>query len=121
MQVAEPLDYLSVGTDSFGAAVGTDGQSNRDLWAAVLLQAILDYRHCSRPLEVSINRISYGTQRNDITLQANKRNAALWFSERERRGVQPEVGSFLWVCDVLGLDADVVRAKVKANISKKGK
>jgi hypothetical protein len=114
MQVAEPLDYLSVGIDSSGFAGRTDGQNNRNLWAAVLLQAIEDYRRKPTVLEISVNKIQFRATRNDTEQQAGKRDAALWFAERERPGVQPEVGSFLWICDELGLDADVVRAQVRA-------
>ncbi len=86
---------------------GEDGAF--ELWEAVLLQAIEDF-HCKpgRGFETLTDGINVRWRTNSTEIHRNKRSAAAWFtSSRE------DTGSFLWICDLLGLNADRVRAKVK--------
>ena len=86
---------------------GEDGAF--ELWEAVLLQAIEDF-HCEQvgSFETVMNGINLRWRANSIESHRNKRNAAAWFGSSCE-----DAGSFLWICDLFGLDADLVRAKVK--------
>jgi len=65
-------------------------QRYKNLWAAVLRQAIKDAKH-------SLN--------NSLT------SPGLWFCSKSRA-----VGSFLWICGVLNLDPNSVRPAAKFEI-----
>jgi hypothetical protein len=89
------------------AMEGEDGSF--ELWEAVLLQAIEDF-HCKqgRGFETIRDGINLRWRTNNTEIHRNRRYAAAWFgSSRE------DVGSFLWICELLGLNADLVRTKVK--------
>ena len=60
----------------------------KDLWAAVLDRAIEDLRS-----------------------DKEHHSAMYWIGNRKNTGV----GSFLWVCDTLGFDADKTRDKILYN------
>jgi hypothetical protein len=79
-----------------------------ELWGAVLLQAIEDFHRKGPSLEVVMNGIKVRWRTNNTEMRRDKRNAAAWFGSSCE-----DVGSFLWICDLFGLDADLVRAKVK--------
>jgi hypothetical protein len=79
-----------------------------ELWEAVLLQAIEDFHPKGRSLEIVMNGIKVQWRTNSAETRRNKRNAAAWFGSSCE-----DAGSFLWICDVLGLNADLVRAKVR--------
>lgn len=79
-----------------------------ELWEAVLLQAIEDFHPKGRNLEIVMSGIKVRWRTNSAETRRNKRNAAAWFGSSCE-----DVGSFLWICDLFGLDADLVRAKVK--------
>jgi hypothetical protein len=79
-----------------------------ELWEAVLLQAIEDFHPKGRGLEIVMNGIKVQWRKNSAETRLNKRNAAAWFGSSCE-----DAGSFLWICDLFGLDADLVRAKVK--------
>lgn len=66
------------------------------LWAAVLQQAVAD----------AGGRKPKGNTRNDRRVVMD--SARYWFA-RKGRGV----GSFLWVCEALGLDPDALRPKIR--------
>jgi len=80
-----------------------------ELWGAVLLQAIEDF-HCKqgRDFETVMNGIKVRWRTNSAEMRRNKRSAAAWFGSSCE-----DAGSFLWICDLFGLNADLVRAKVK--------
>jgi hypothetical protein len=80
-----------------------------ELWEAVLLQAIEDFHHPGRGIEIVMSGIKVQWRTNSAETRRNKRNAAAWFASSCE-----EPGSFLWTCDLFGLDADLVRAKVKS-------
>jgi hypothetical protein len=79
-----------------------------ELWGAVLLQAIEDFHRKGRTSEIVMNGIKVRWRTNNTERRRNKRSAAAWFGSSCE-----DVGSFLWICDLFGLDADLVRAKVK--------
>jgi hypothetical protein len=81
-----------------------------DLWGAVLLQAIEDLHRKGPSSEIVMNGINVRWRTNSAEMRRNKRNAAAWFGSSCE-----DAGSFLWICDLFGLDADLVRAKVKNN------
>jgi hypothetical protein len=85
---------------------GNDGAF--ELWGAVLLQAIEDFHLKGRNSEIVMNGIKVRWRTNSAEMRRNKRSAAAWFGSSCE-----DVGSFLWICDLFGLDADLVRAKVK--------
>ena len=65
-------------------------QKYRNLWAAVLKQAIKDSRQCSKD---SFN------------------NPRLWFISESQ-----EVGSFLWICAVLNIDPELIGSHCKVEM-----
>lgn len=74
----------------------TSFEACRSLWGAVLRQAVQDL-----------------LAESDDALRVNLRRI---YSERARRWFRAEergVGGFLWVCEVLGLDPDYIRDKVR--------
>ena len=79
-----------------------------ELWEAVLLQAIEDFHPKGRDFEIVMNGIKVQWRKNSAETRRNKRNAAAWFGSSCE-----DAGSFLWICELFGLDADLVRAKVK--------
>ncbi|MGA2939742.1 MAG: hypothetical protein ABSF52_21950 [Syntrophobacteraceae bacterium] len=79
-----------------------------ELWGAVLLQAIEDFHLKGRSSEIVMSGIKVRWRTNSTEMRRNKRSAATWFGSSCE-----DVGSFLWICDLFGLDADLVRAKVK--------
>ena len=80
-----------------------------ELWGAVLLQAIEDFhRKQGQGFETVMNGIKVRWRTNSAESRRNKRNAAAWVGSSCE-----DVGSFLWICDLFGLNADLVRAKVK--------
>ncbi|MFZ0931920.1 MAG: hypothetical protein WAN11_25200 [Syntrophobacteraceae bacterium] len=80
-----------------------------ELWGAVLLQAIEDF-HCEpgRGFGTVMDGIDLRWRTISTEIHRNKRNAAAWFGSSCE-----DVGSFLWICELLGLNADLVRAKVR--------
>lgn len=62
-----------------------------ELWAAVLLQAVKDFHHAGESSQA----------------YWNKRNAMVWIESPSE-----DFGSFLWICDLLSLDAGLVRARI---------
>lgn len=84
-----------------------DSRKECRLWAAVLLQAIDDYRYKPKIFTAVINKVKVQAQKNDTYKRALKRGVGIWF-----RSDDADVGSFVWICELLGLDADVVRDKV---------
>jgi len=84
-----------------------------ELWGAVLLQAIEDLQLRGPVFEVVMNGIKLKSRKEGITMRRNRNNAAAWF-----RSSSDDVGSFLWICDLFGLDADIVRAEIKKKILK---
>jgi hypothetical protein len=85
-----------------------DNYGEFELWEAVLLQAIEDFHTSRRSFDVVMNGIKVEWRTNSAEMRRNKRNAAAWFGSSCE-----DVGSFLWICDLFGLDADLVRARVK--------
>ncbi len=79
-----------------------------ELWGAVLLQAIEDFHRKGPNSEIVMNGIKVRWRTNNTEMRRNKRSAAIWFGSSCE-----DVGSFLWICGLFGLDADLVRAKVK--------
>ncbi len=79
-----------------------------ELWEAVLLQAIEDFHPKGRSLEIVMSGIKVQWRTNSDETRRNKRNSAAWFGSSCE-----DPGSFLWICDLFGLDADLLRAKVK--------
>jgi hypothetical protein len=65
-----------------------------ELWAGVLLQAIKDYH-------------DEGTS---STVQRDKRHAMAWFKSSRQ-----DVGSFIWICDLLDLNSGLIRSRIKAD------
>jgi len=87
----------------------TDGNRGAfALWEAVLLQTIEDFHARGRGLEIVMSGIKVQWRTNSAETRRNKRNASAWFGSSCEDPV-----SFLWICDLFGLDADLVRAKVK--------
>jgi len=87
----------------------TDGNRGAfALWEAVLLQTIEDFHARGRGLEIVMSGIKVQWRTNSAETRRNKRNASAWFGSSCE-----DAGSFLWICDLFGLDADLVRAKVK--------
>jgi len=84
-----------------------DGHEERRIWAAVLLQAIDDYQHEPKIFTALINKVRVQAQKNDTHKRALKRGVGIWF-----RSDDADVGCFVWICELLGIDPDVVRDKV---------
>ncbi|MGO8945206.1 MAG: hypothetical protein ACLQJ7_16215 [Syntrophobacteraceae bacterium] len=93
--------------ESMEAMDGNRGEF--ELWEAVLLQAIEDFHHTGRGLEIVMSGITVQWRTNNAETRRNKRNASAWFGSPCE-----DPGSFLWICDLFGLDAGLVRAKVKS-------
>ena len=93
----------------------TEGDcSEIKLWGAVLRQAVEDIQ-CSGPsFEIVMNGINLRGRTDSTRIRRNKNNAAAWF-----RSSSDDVGSFLWICDLLGFDADFVRSELKRKIFKR--
>lgn len=67
-----------------------------NLWHAVFLQAMQELRYMNDPAVTGLKRKAVNETRD-------------WaFSPRH------DEGSFLWICDILGLDATYIRAKISA-------
>ncbi len=79
-----------------------------ELWGAVLLQAVEDFHRRGPSFEIVINGIRLRGRKDSTEIRRNRNNAAAWF-----RSSRENVGSFLWICYLFGLDADLVRAEVK--------
>ncbi len=79
-----------------------------ELWGAVLLQAVEAFHRKAGGFETVMNGIKVRWLTNSAESRRNKRNAAAWFGSSCE-----DAGSFLWICDLLGLNADLVRAKAK--------
>lgn len=79
-----------------------------ELWGAVLLQAIEDFHCTGQSFEIVMNGIKVRWETNGVETRRNKRDAAAWFGSSCE-----DAGSFLWICNLFGLDADLVRARVK--------
>ena len=79
-----------------------------ELWGAVLLQAIEDYRRKGAGYEVSINGIRLRGWYHDKEIRREKRRAEEWFKSEDA-----DMGSYLWICDLLHLDPDRVRARIR--------
>ena len=93
------------------AAAGNRGEL--ELWAAVLLQAIEDFQARGPTLEIVMSGIQLKSRNDGATIRRNRNNAAAWF-----RSSSVDVGSFQWICELFGLDADIVWAEVKKKIFK---
>ena len=69
-------------------------QPERALWTAVLVDAIEDYWHVPGYLAPNVRPLW-------------QRQVRVWFDSQDRR-----VGSFWWICQVLGLDPCAVRSRI---------
>jgi hypothetical protein len=85
-----------------------------ELWGAVLLQAVEDLRRRGPSFEIAMNGIRLKGRTHSARVRRDRNNAAAWFRSSSNR-----VGSFLWICDLFGLDADVVRTGVKKKVFKR--
>lgn len=68
----------------------------RDLWSEVLRQAIDDYN----------NRSLINTHKSKVS-QKDYYSPARWFTDD-----RTDIGSFIWVCSVLGLEHSVAREHI---------
>ena len=101
----EPRDRIK----NFGFKKARDGSRGElELWRAVLLQAVEDLRRTGPSFEVAMNGIRVKGRTPSARMRCDRNNAAAWF-----RSSSTGVGSFLWICDLFGLDAELVRAGVK--------
>ncbi|MDR3570188.1 MAG: hypothetical protein P4L43_19350 [Syntrophobacteraceae bacterium] len=78
------------------------------LWGAVLLQAIEDYRRKGAGYEVSVNGIRLRGWYYDREIRSDKRRAEAWFKSQSE-----DMGSYLWICDLLQLDPERVWARIR--------
>ncbi len=93
----------------FEPAEATDASSGElELWGAVLLQAIEDYHRKGAGYEVAVNGIRLRGWYYDKEVRRDKRRAETWFKSKSE-----DVGSFLWICDLLKLDPDRVWARIR--------
>jgi hypothetical protein len=84
----------------------TDGELG--LWSAVLLQAIEDYRRKGTGYEVAVNGLKLRGWYYDREMRRDRRRAEQWFKSQNQN-----VGSYLWICDILQLDPDRVWARIR--------
>lgn len=82
----------------------------RELWAAVLKQAIEDAVNGPPQAETEAAAANLFCTPEDY-VEAVKHDARHWMADEEN-----EPRRFLWVCDVLGLDPQYVRGQVKERI-----
>ena len=99
--------------DTLRARPNLAEQACRNLWAAVLAQAVEDYLaepgDFARfvPSACRSRRYDYAqSMRNQHNRQATR--VARWLFEEE---TARDVGSFPWICDTLGLDRGYVRQR----------
>ncbi len=69
---------------------GSELKCELNLWQSVLIQGIKDFEQKAKSIE-----------------DHQQRDAEAWFKAKS-----DEPNSFIWVCDILGLNADRARAKV---------
>ena len=79
-----------------------------ELWGAVLFQAIDDYRRKGSAFEIPVNGIKLRGWYYDREIRADKRRAEAWLKSTGRG-----VGSYLWICDLLGIDPSSVWARIR--------
>lgn len=79
-----------------------------ELWGAVLLQAIEDYRRKGAGFDVAVNGIRLRGWYYDREIRRDKRRAEEWFKSDNE-----DVGSFRWICDILKLEPGRVWARIK--------
>ncbi len=79
-----------------------------ELWGAVLLQAIEDLRRKGSGYEVAVNGVRVRGWYFNQELRREKRKAQDWFKSKI-----VEVGSYLWICDLLGLDPERVWDRIR--------
>lgn len=79
----------------------------RALWASVLRNAIDDILYVRKHRN---STVSYHNSKHIHQAEKNRYQAKFWIKNRKDNGP----GSFIWVCDALGLEADVVRDKILA-------
>lgn len=89
-----------------GATDATRG--DLELWAAVLLQAIEDYHRKGAGFELAVNGFRLRGWYYDREIRRDKRRAEAWFKSKCE-----DVGSFLWICDILKLDPGRVWARTR--------
>jgi hypothetical protein len=78
------------------------------LWSAVLLQAIEDYHRKGTGYEVAVNGFKLRGWYYDREMRRDRRRAEGWFKSKNQ-----DVGSFLWICDILQLNPDRVWEKIR--------
>ncbi len=79
-----------------------------ELWGAVLLQAIEDYRRRGAGYEVAVNGMRLRGSYYDREIRRDERRAEEWFKAKDE-----DLGSFLWICDLLRLDPKRVWARIR--------
>ena len=90
-------------------------QACRNLWAAVLAQAVEDYLAEPGNFARFISNVSRSRRYNYAQSMRNQHErrqdrVTAWLFEEETVG---DAGSFPWICDVLGLDRSYVRQRAK--------
>ncbi len=96
------------GTDFEPAPASDAIRGELELWGAVLLQAIEDYHRKGSGYEVAVNGIRLRGWYYDREIRGDKRRAEAWFKSKSL-----ELGSYLWICDLLGLDPERVWARIR--------
>lgn len=106
-KIPRPAGLRRAGVFEHSGATGAT-RGVLELWAAVLLQAIEDYHRKGSGYEVALNGIRLRGWYYDREMRRDKRRAEAWF-----KSTSEEVGSFLWICDILKLDPSRVWARIK--------
>lgn len=96
------------GADFEPAAASDAVRGELELWGAVLLQAIEDFHRKGSGYEIAVNGIRLRGWYYDREIRRDKRMAEAWFKSKS---VDP--GSYLWICDLLGLEPERVWARIR--------
>jgi hypothetical protein len=103
---------ITIDATTVSSTGDSDGAAEcKRLWAAVLLLAIEDY-HKQQTHIRTIKRTNTPSQAGIVKARAGS-SAARWILWSRSEAV----GSFIWVCEMLGLDPDVCRTKILALVA----
>ena len=109
--------------DTLRARPNLAEQACRNLWAAVLAQAVEDY--LTEPADLSRYMLIHTSRSRKYQYEQSMRNqyelqtarVTTWLFEDDR----VEVGAFPWICEALGLDRGYVRQRARERKAANGR